>query len=258
MKKLEIETIRLQKALAQAGVASRREAELWIAAGRVSVNGTMVTEMGHKVSASDKIAVDCKPVLGQEPLVYILLYKPTGCVTTTDDPYDRKTVMDFVKDIKLRMYPVGRLDYETEGALILTNDGDLANKLMHPRFGVYKTYHAVVSGKVTEATLNQLASGIELDNTITAPAEVKLLGTDGLTSKIEIRLHEGRNRQVRRMLDEVQHAVLSLTRVAYGTLTLSGLRPGAWRHLTENEVVRLREQRSTPANARKRTQARRR
>lgn len=233
--------IRLQKALAKAGIASRRQAEELIAAGRVQVNGQVVREMGTQVSLSDKLSVDGKPVRGPEENVYILLYKPVGCVTTTDDPYGRKKVTDYVTGIAARLFPVGRLDYDTDGALLLTNDGELANRLMHPRYGVVKTYQAIVSGQVSTQTVEQLAEGILLDGVMTAPAQVALLGTDGKTSKLQLRLHEGRNRQVRRMLDSVDHPVLSLTRTGYGPLSVTGLKPGTWRYLTQSEVQRLQD-----------------
>ncbi|MCY0877077.1 MAG: pseudouridine synthase [Firmicutes bacterium] len=240
--------MRLQKMLASAGVASRRQSEEWIAAGRVQVNGQVIREMGFQVTAQDRVVVDGKPIAGPEELVYILLYKPTGCVTTTSDPYDRKKVTDFVTGVKARLFPVGRLDYETDGALILTNDGELANRLMHPRFGVTKAYQAVVQGQMTAETIAILERGVLLDGEMTAPSQAVMLGTDGKTTKIEIRIHEGRNRQVRRMLEAVRHPVLSLTRVAYGPLSLRGLRPGTWRHLTEYEVQLLQ---TPPAPAQK-------
>jgi len=232
--------VRLQKALAMAGVASRRQAEEWIASGRVQVNGQVVREMGIKVTFTDRLTVDGKPVPGPEPIVHVLLYKPVGCVTTTDDPYDRKKVTDYVTGVGARLFPVGRLDYETDGALLLTNDGELANRLMHPSFGVQKTYHAVVAGQVSAESLQMLEQGVDLDGVMTAPAVARLLGTDGKTSKVELRLHEGRNRQVRRMFDAVQHPVLSLTRVSYGSLSLRGLKPGTWRYLTESEILLLK------------------
>jgi len=234
------EPVRLQKVLSQAGVASRRHAEELIAAGRVMVNGVMVTQMGTKVTELDEVTLDGKRIGGQAAFVYVLLYKPTATVTTTRDPQGRKTVMACLSGLKERVFPVGRLDYETDGALILTNDGDLANRLMHPRFGIEKTYRAIVSGKVTSEDVAALSAGVVLDDGITAPASVRLLGTDGLTSTVELRVHEGRNRQVRRMMEAVLHPVISLTRTAYGPLDLRGLRPGTWRHLSAEEVVKLR------------------
>ncbi|MCY0901586.1 MAG: pseudouridine synthase [Firmicutes bacterium] len=234
------EPVRLQKVLSQAGVASRRHAEELIAAGRVMVNGVMVTQMGTKVTALDEVTLDGKRIGGQANLVYVLLYKPAATVTTTRDPEGRKTVMACLRGVTERVFPVGRLDYETDGALILTNDGDLANRLMHPRFGIEKTYRAIVSGKVTSQEVEALSSGVLLDDGPTAPASVRLLGTDGLTSTVELRVHEGRNRQVRRMMEAVSHPVLSLTRTAYGPLDLRGLRPGTWRYLSPEEVAQLR------------------
>ena len=232
---------RLQKVLAQAGIASRRACEELITAGRVKVNGATVRELGVRAAPGDRIEVDGQPLRGPQKPLYVLLYKPAGCVTTAKDPEGRKTVLDFLSGLGGRVFPVGRLDYETSGALVLTNDGDLSNMLMHPRYGVTKVYEAVVAGRPKDGVLQTLRDGIELDGAMTSPCEVAVLGTDGRTTRLVITLHEGRNRQVRRMLESVHHACLRLTRVRYGDLTLRGLRPGAWRYLRSDEIVSLRK-----------------
>lgn len=238
--------IRLQKYLAQAGIASRRKAEEWIQSGRVRINGRVVTELGVRVTSEDKVEFDGQKVHQSERLVYILLYKPTGVMTTTDDPQGRRTVMDLIDHKVARVYPVGRLDFDTSGLLLLTNDGQLANWLMHPRSGVTKHYEAVVQGRITQEDMLILSQGVELDGIKTAPAMVKLLGTDGMTSRVLLILHEGRNRQVRRMLELIGHPCLDLTRTKYGPLTLRGLRPAQWRYLYEDEVKALQGHHELP------------
>lgn len=245
-KSREKQGIRLQKYLAQAGVSSRRKAEESIQAGRVKINGRVVTELGVRVTSEDKVEFDGQKVHQTEHLVYILLYKPAGVMTTTDDPQGRRTVMDLIEKRSARVYPVGRLDYDTSGLLLLTNDGQLANWLMHPRSGVTKYYEAVVQGRVSQEDILLLSQGVELDGIKTAPAIVKLLGTDGTTSRVLLILHEGRNRQVRRMLELIGHPCLDLTRTKYGPLTLRGLRPGQWRFLYGDEVSALQEHHELP------------
>ncbi|MCY0869744.1 MAG: pseudouridine synthase [Firmicutes bacterium] len=231
---------RLSRYLAMAGVASRRAAEDLIAQGRVAVNGQVVTEQGSKVTSADRVEVDRKPVAVTDPFVYVLLYKPVRVMTTVHDPQGRPTVMDCVRTVPERIFPVGRLDFDTAGALLLTNDGDLAHRLMHPATGVAKVYEAVVAGRLSAAGVAQLESGIELDGRLTAPAQVRIHGTDGTATRVRIVLQEGRNRQVRRMLESVGCACVRLTRVAYGPLTLSALRPGQFRLLSTAEVTQLR------------------
>ncbi|GAX91837.1 pseudouridine synthase [Effusibacillus lacus] len=231
---------RLQKVLAQAGVASRRKCEELIVSGRVTVNGLVIRELGTKVDPElDRIELDGKPI-EQEPLVYILLNKPIGVVTTASDPEGRKTVIEIVQ-VKERVFPVGRLDMNTSGLLLLTNDGELANGLMHPRHEVDKKYIAEVKGSISEEALAKLANGILLEDGLTAPAKVKLLKRTAFLSKLEITIHEGRNRQVRRMCEAVGHPVQKLKRVQVAFLTLGGLPPGGWRYLTDFEVKRLYE-----------------
>ena len=239
MDKKRTDDERLQKFLAKAGIASRRKAEELIVEGRVKVNGQVVDQLGAKVKPTDRVMVDGVQVRYEAQHVYILLYKPSGVVTTVTDPQGRKTVLDFIDAKGLRIYPVGRLDYETSGLLLLTNDGDFAHRMMHPRHVIAKQYEAVVEGKVSEATISFLQRGVTLEDGRTAPAKVSLLGTDGLTSRLLITIHQGRNRQVRRMVDAVGHPCLTLVRTKYGTLTLRGLRPGEWRYLTERELESL-------------------
>jgi len=225
--------VRLNAYLARAGVASRRGADELINAGRVTVNGAL-GQLNTFVEAADQVAVDGREV-GKQRLAHLLLHKPAGVVTTASDPHGRPTVVELVPRDP-RVVPVGRLDLETTGALLLTNDGPLAHRLAHPRYGVDKTYVAEVEGLPSEAALQRLREGIELDDGRTAPARVRRLSAGA----IELTIHEGRNRQVRRMLDAIGHSVTHLHRSAYAGLTLEGLEPGAWRELEPFEVERLR------------------
>jgi pseudouridine synthase len=219
--------------LARAGVASRRKADELIKAGRVTVNGT-AGRLNTFVESRDRVEVDGL-LVGLQQLTYRLLYKPAGVVTTASDPQGRKTVVDLVP-AEPRVVPVGRLDADTTGALLLTNDGELAHRLAHPRYGVEKVYEATVAGAPSDAALDLLANGVELDDGRTAPARVARLAPD----RIELTLHEGRNRQVRRMLDAVGHPVQQLHRSRYAGLGLDGLEPGAWRDLSDDELAGLR------------------
>jgi 23S rRNA pseudouridine2605 synthase len=231
--------IRLQKIISHAGIASRRAAEKLIAEGRVTVNGETVREMGTKADPSrDDIRIDGRRIKGAERLRYILLYKPAGYVTTRSDPERRPTVIDLLRGVKEYVYPVGRLDYDTEGLLLLTNDGELAARLTHPRHGVERTYEARVAGMPDDAAIERLRRGIPLDGRRTLPADVSLLNkrrgaSDGV---LAITIREGRNRQVRRMLEAVGHPVKKLTRVGVGPLSDRGLKPGTWRELTPQEL----------------------
>jgi pseudouridine synthase len=224
--------VRLNAYLARAGIASRRKADELIKAGRVRVNGEP-GQLNTFVERRDRVEVDGKPVAAQK-LAYVLLHKPAGTVTTASDPQGRPTVVDLV-DLPERVVPVGRLDVETTGALLLTNDGPLAHRLAHPRYGVEKVYVADVEGRPGEGELRALAEGVELEDGMTAPATVRCLAP----SRIELTLHEGRNRQVRRMLEAVGHPVRRLHRSTYAGLTLEGLEPGAWRELEPSEVQRV-------------------
>ena len=232
---------RLQKVLAQAGVASRREAEEYITAGRVKVNGKVVKELGTKVGPDAFIMVDGHPIQ-RERKTYLLFYKPRGVVTTMKDPEGRKTIADYVKDIPQRVYPVGRLDYNTEGLLLLTNDGELAQAMTHPSHEVNKVYEVTVPGIVPQEKLDLLRVGVKLEDGMTAPAMVDLTGYDyekNLT-RFNVTIHEGRNRQVRRMCDYIGFPVRYLRRVQMGTLTLDGLRRGDCRELFNEEIEALR------------------
>jgi pseudouridine synthase len=235
---------RLQKIISQAGVASRRTAEKLIAEGRVTINGKTVSEMGVKADpATDDIRVDGRRVKSAERHRYILLYKPTGYVTTRSDPQRRRTVIDLLRGVREYVYPVGRLDYDTEGLLLLTNDGDLAATLTHPRHEVDRTYEARVSGMPDEDALDRLRRGIPLDGRRTQPADVVLVnkGRRDHDGVVLITIREGRNRQVRRMLEAVGHPVQSLKRTRFGPIGDRRLKPGDWRELTVDEIDALRK-----------------
>jgi len=225
--------VRLNAYLARAGVASRRKADDLIKAGRVTVNGEP-GQLNTFVRQRDVVQVDGRRVEKQQ-LTYLLLNKPRDTVTTASDPQGRKTVVELVPG-ETRVVPVGRLDVDTTGALLLTNDGELAHRLAHPRYGVEKAYVVEVEGEPTDATLEQLRAGVELDDGPTAPAKVRRLTKNIL----ELTIHEGRNRQVKRMLEAVGHPVTRLHRSEYAGLDVDGLEPGRWRELTSDEVERLR------------------
>jgi len=225
--------VRLNAYLARAGVASRRGADELIKAGRVTVNGEL-GRLNTFVQSRDRVAVDGERVALQR-LAYVLLHKPAGVVTTARDPQGRPTVVELVPD-EPRVVPVGRLDADTTGALLLTNDGPLAHRLAHPRYGVEKVYEAEVEGAPDDVALEALRNGIELEDGLTSPARVRRLAPN----RIELAIHEGRNRQVRRMLEAVGHPVRALHRSAYAGLTLEGLEPGRWRELEPSEVDALR------------------
>ncbi|QJW44409.1 rRNA pseudouridine synthase [bacterium BFN5] len=234
---------RLQKVISQAGVASRREAENFIKAGRVTVNGAVVTELGTKVQAGkDRVAVDGK-LLKSEENVYIMLNKPKGVITTVKDPGDRQTVIDYLKDIPQRVYPVGRLDYNTEGLLLLTNDGELTHALIHPSHVIYKTYIAKVKGIPSEEKLDLLRVGIKLADGVTAPAKIHMVEIDREknSATLEFTIHEGKNRQIRRMCEAIGYPIRQLKRTKFACLTLSGLRRGQYRFLSANELEELKK-----------------
>jgi 23S rRNA pseudouridine2605 synthase len=229
--------MRLAKHLAHAGVASRRAAETLIAAGRVRVNGELVRDPARDVDSTDHIEIDGRTLAGIELRVVYALNKPLGVVSTARDTHGRPTVVELVPADGLRLYPVGRLDADSSGLILLTNDGELANRLTHPRYEVPKTYRARVGGgRVGEDALRMLRDGVELEDGLTAPARVRRIAPE----EIELTIHEGRNRQIRRMCEAVGHPLLALERVAFGPLRLDGLRPGAYRRLSDAEVERLR------------------
>lgn len=231
---------RLQKVMAHAGIASRRKSEKIIEAGRVKVNGVTIRELGFKVSQDDIIEVDGN-IIERETFVYILMHKSKDTITSTDDPFGRQTVLDLLADqITERVYPVGRLDYDTTGALLLTNDGKLTHQLIHPKFELQKTYQVHVIGKMTKERLKQLEEGVVIDGKLTAPAIAKLKRAGKSTSEIELRIHEGRYHQVKKMLDAVGHPVIRLHRSHFGPLDISDLSEGQWRHLEPNEISQLK------------------
>lgn len=234
--------MRLQKYLSNAGVASRRSAEKMIGEGRVAVNGDIVREMGVQVDENnDVIEVDGEVVKNTEKKYYIMLNKPAGFVTTVSDDKGRPTVMELVSDISARIYPVGRLDYDTEGLLILTNDGDLTYKITHPKHDISKTYVAEVTGNITMDTILQLRRGVVIDGQKTSPAEVEVVGATQYGTKVEITIHEGRNRQVRKMFESLGCIVKKLKRTKEAGLTLGHLPLGKWRKLSESEVNMLKK-----------------
>ncbi|MBU8907173.1 pseudouridine synthase [Desertibacillus haloalkaliphilus] len=233
---------RLQKVIAQAGVTSRRKAEVLIQEGKVKVNGQVVRELGVKVTPNkDEIEVNGVPIDREEP-VYFLLYKPTGVLSSVSDDRGRKVVTDFL-EVEQRVFPVGRLDYDTSGLLLLTNDGEFANQLMHPTFKIDKEYIAKVKGIPERTALKKLEKGIELEDGKTAPARIKFISGNRKkdTAIIQITIHEGRNRQVRRMFEAIGHPVQKLKRERYGSLDLRGLNPGDVRELKPIEVKHIRE-----------------
>lgn len=232
--------MRLQKYLAQCGVASRRHAEEMIAAGQVSVNGRVITEMGVQVTEGDAVCVNGKPVRLETEKKYLLYHKPIGEVTTVSDPEGRPTVMDHFRDYPVRLYPVGRLDFDSEGLLLLTNDGELADKMMHPSNEVDKGYLARVTGDLSLESVRALRQGVMLDDHMTSPAKVRIIKKETFATVVLVTIHEGRNRQVRRMFEAVGHKVLMLRRVRFGCLDLGDLPRGAWRELRPDEVKRLR------------------
>jgi len=229
--------MRLAKYLAHAGVASRRAAEELIAQGRVAVDGEVVTDPARDVSETSRVEVDGRALAGAEPRVVYIVNKPLGVVCTARDPHGRPTVVELVPARGLRLYPVGRLDVDSSGLILLSNDGELANRLTHPRYEVPKTYLARVGGgRVGEGALRALRGGVTLQDGPTAPVRVRRVKADLL----ELTIHEGRNRQVRRMCEAVGHPVLALERVAFGPLRLNGLAPGAYRRCSDAEVECLR------------------
>lgn len=239
---------RLQKILSRAGVASRREAEGMITAGRVAVNGTVVTELGSKADPDrDRITLDGRPVRLAEERLYILLYKPVGYVTTMKDPQGRPIVTSLLKGVKERVFPVGRLDYNTEGLLLLTNDGEWANTLAHPRHEVDKEYLVRVRGSVSPEQVRRLAEGVDLEEGRTAPARVHVARESENNTWLSVTIHEGRYRQVRRMCEAVSLSVVRLKRSRYGSLEIGTLRPGEYRLLAADEVARLRREGSPSA-----------
>ncbi len=228
--------IRLQKYLAHAGVASRRKAEEMIKQGRVAVNNVIVENMGATVTCNDVVTVDGKPVTTEEDKVYIMLNKPVGYVSTSKDQFGRPAVIDLVKDAGKRLYPVGRLDYDTSGLILLTNDGDFTYRLTHPKHEINKVYEAVILGFPDKNEITRFETGLKIDDYQTSPAEFEVLDKQGINTLVRITIHEGKNRQVRKMCEAIGHKVLTLKRIQIGPIALENLPEGKWRHLSDNEV----------------------
>ena len=245
--------MRLQKYLADAGIASRRKCEEIISAGRVKVNGH-VAVLGSSVEPEDSVTLDDKPVHLAEERIVIAFNKPKNVICSNADSEDRVKVTDFFSELPYRLYTIGRLDYDSEGLILVTNDGETANRLMHPRYGANKTYRVLCTGELSRSECRALERGIQLDDGLTAPARVRILRSHDVTSfklipfikqlndektELLLMIHEGRNRQVRRMLAALGHDTLRLQRVGIGALTLNGLKPGQWRYITQEELEML-------------------
>jgi 23S rRNA pseudouridine2605 synthase len=232
---------RLHKILAEAGVASRRKGEELILAGKVSVNNEVIRELGVMADpACDQIRVDGKPLPHPSPKVYYLLYKPRGIITTLNDPEGRRTIKDLIPRVKAKIFPVGRLDYDAEGLLLLTNDGEMAMRLAHPRYRVPRTYLVKVKGVLTTEEMTRLAKGVMLADGMSPSIKVKPMGRLQKNSLLRVTLHEGRNRVIKRTFEAIRHPVLRLKRIGFASLTLEGLRPGEYRPLSSEEIEQLR------------------
>lgn len=234
--------MRLQKYMAKCGVASRRKCEEIILQNRVKVNESIVNELGAKVDPdNDEIQMDNKIIRIEESKIYIVLNKPIGYVTTMSDQFQRPTVIDLVSNIPQRIYPVGRLDYDTSGLLLLTNDGDLTYKLTHPKHEVIKTYIATIQGNPSEQILDSFRNGLDIDGYVTAKANIKILKSYKDSSLVEIKIHEGKNRQIRRMCEKIDHSVIDLKRISMGIIELGDLEVGKWRYLADRELHYLKK-----------------
>lgn len=234
--------MRLQKYMALCGVASRRKSEEMILQNRVKVNGSIVNELGVKIDTdNDNIQVDNKIIKIEKQKVYVVLNKPVGYVTTMSDEFQRPKVIDLVSSVKQRIYPVGRLDYDTSGLLLLTNDGDLTYKLTHPKHEIIKTYIARINGKPSNQTLDRFRNGLAIDGYMTAKANIKVLKSYSNSSLVEIKIHEGKNRQIRKMCEKINHPVIDLKRIAMGIIQLGNLEEGKWRYLSDRELKYLKK-----------------
>ncbi len=239
---MTIMEVRLQKLIASTGLSSRRKAETLIAGGRVTVNGKVVTELGTKVDPDrDHVKVDGRHLTGAQPFVYLMLNKPKNVMSTLDDPGGRTTVKDFLHGVSVRVFPVGRLDFDSEGLMLLTNHGELAQALLHPRYHVPKTYLIKVKRVLTDDEIAQLQQGVQLEDGMTGPAVVKKVKKAEQNSWLEITIREGRKHQVKRMLEAVGHPVIKLMRIRMGPLSLGDLGSGEFRFLTDREANALRE-----------------
>ncbi len=232
--------MRINKYIAQTGYASRRKADELIVNGNVKVNGAVLKEPGYDVTEGDVVTVNGHQLTGVEKKEYVLINKPLGMVTTVEDDKSRLTVMEIVKDIDARLFPVGRLDYNTSGALLMTNDGDLAYKLTHPKHEIYKTYRARVAGVLSKEKVYRLRNGIKIDNFVTSKAKVEVLKGNQHSTIVDISIHEGKNRQVRKMFAAVGNPVQELERIAIGEIRLGHLKPGHYRKLTKAEIDYLK------------------
>lgn len=232
--------MRLNKYIASAGICSRRKADELIAAGNVKINGAVMREMGYDVQEGDQVSVNGRPVEAADNKVYVAVNKPKGYITSMDDDRDRATVAQLVSDIPERLFPVGRLDYNTTGLLLMTNDGDLAYRLTHPKHEVYKTYVAMVSGIVSDARLAKLRKGVDIGGFVTSPAKVRVIKQNQRSTVVEISIHEGKNRQVRKMFKAVGNNVIELERIAIGDLRLGHMQQGHYRKLTRREIDYLK------------------
>ncbi len=231
-----MEQMRLQKYLAQVGIASRRKAEELISEGVIKVNGNVVTEMGYKVTNRDVIEVNGKIITGKEKKVYVLLNKPVGYISTAKDQFGRPSVVELISGIKERLYPVGRLDYDTSGLIILTNDGEFTYKMTHPKHEIKKVYLAIIKGTPSQEEMKAFKNGLKIDDYITSKASIKIIESEGDKSWVEIVIHEGKNRQVRKMCEAIGHPVIKLKRTALGSLSLGDLSEGHWRILNKKEI----------------------
>jgi len=237
-------TERLQKVMSEFGVASRRKCEEMIASGKVKVNGQLVIEQGCKVDKEkDIIEVDGKIIKNIEIKSYILLNKPVGYITSVKDQFGRPTVLDLLKDLSARVFPIGRLDYDTEGLILLTNDGELTYRITHPKHNIDKTYRALVRGEVSEQDIKAFSMGIAIEDYVTAPARLEIIRCSEGNDIIDITIHEGKNRQVRKMCSAIGHEVIRLKRIRIGKIGLGALKPGEWRKLSEPEINYLKEYR---------------
>ena len=232
--------MRINKYIAQAGIASRRKADELIQNGNVKVNGAVLKEPGYEVKTGDKVEVNGNLIASSQKMEYVLINKPLGMVTTVSDDRDRATVMDVVADIDARLFPVGRLDYNTSGALIMTNDGDLAYRLTHPKHEVYKTYRARVAGVLSAEKVSRLRKGVDIGGFVTSPARVNIIRGTKNSTIVEISIHEGKNRQVRKMFKTVGNPVQELTRIAIGDIYLGHLKEGHYRKLNREEIEYLK------------------
>ncbi len=238
--------MRLQKLLAERGIASRRDAEKLISDGRITVNDKIITEMGFKVrDYKDIILIDGKPLPEKPAYIYILIHKPVGYICAAKDEKGKPSILRLVPEIKERIYPLGRLDYDSSGLLILTNDGALTQTLLHPKFKVDKTYVAEIRGPISPGDIDKLKQGVELEDGITAPARISLKRRGKTSSQIEITIHEGKKRQIRRMCKAIGHPIIRLHRNRFGSLNLGKLKAGQWRELTAKEINNLKKEANT-------------